>query len=492
MDPDRGGATSGALTRNQRALCKTDEGETLTGPSYDVLVIGGGNAGIAAAISAKRRGVERILLLEAAPKDFRGGNSRHTRNFRCMHTRPFETMPETYPEEEYWEDLLRVTGGQTNEQLARMVIARSEATYDWMKQQGVRFQPALGGTLQLSRTAAFYLGGGKALLNAYYHTAERLGIDVIYDAKVDAIDVRDGRFSAASYDHLGTRHTVHARAVVFAAGGFEANFDWLVKEWGPAAENFLCRGTPYNLGACLKLLLEAGAKPIGDPTQGHMVAIDARAPKWDGGISTRVDAVSFGIVVNQDGQRFYDEGEDFWPKRYAIWGRLVAGQPNQIGFVIVDAKSVGRFMPPVFPPIRADTIEALADKLAISADALATTINTFNAAVIPGTFDITVLDDCRTDGLTPDKTHWARTIDQPPFFAYPVRPGVTFTYLGTTVNDRAEIIMTDGKPAANMFAAGEIMAGNVLGKGYLAGIGMTIGAVFGRIAGEEAARNVRN
>ena len=171
--------------------------------------------------------MKRILVLEAAPKDFRGGNTRHTRNFRCMHTKPLETMIEAYPEDEYWEDLLRVTGGQTNEHLARMTIRKSEACYDWMKAQGVRFQPALGGTLQLSRTAAFYLGGGKSLLNAYYQTADMLGIDVLYDARVEEVDVRDGRFNSATYVRNGERRTATARAVVFAAGGFEANFEWL-------------------------------------------------------------------------------------------------------------------------------------------------------------------------------------------------------------------------------------------------------------------------
>ena len=463
-----------------------------TSPQYDILVIGVGNAALAAAISAARLGVERILVLEAAPVHLRGGNSRHTRNFRCMHTAPLETMIEAYPAEEYWDDLLRVTGGQTNEHLARMAIAKSEGTYAWMKEQGVRFQPALGGTLQLSRTAAFYLGGGKALLNAYYRTAATLGIEVKYEAVVTSVEIKDSRFDSATYTYQGGTHKVSARSVVFAAGGFESNFEWLEKEWGPAAKNFLCRGTKYNMGACLRLLLDAGAKPVADPTQGHMVAIDARAPKWDGGIATRVDAVSFGIVVNKNGQRFYDEGEDFWPKRYAIWGRLVAGQPDQIGFVIVDNKSVGRFMPPVFPPIGARTLEELAGKLELDADALRATVDEFNKAVKPGTFDITVLDDCHTEGLAVNKTHWARTIEEGPFYAYPVRPGVTFTYLGVTVNDHAQIIMGDGKPATNMVAAGEIMAGNVLGKGYLAGIGMTIGAVFGRIAGEEAARKVRN
>jgi tricarballylate dehydrogenase len=202
--------------------------------------------------------------------------------------------------------------------------------------------------------------------------------------------------------------------------------------------------------------------------------------------------VVFGIVVNKQAERFYDEGEDVWPKRNAIWGRLVAGQPDQIAYIIFDASSLDMFMPSLFPPIKAPSIRALAAELGLDPEALANTVIQFNAAVRPGTFDHTVLDDCRTEGITPPKTYWARRIETAPFYAYPVRPGITFTYLGTRVNKEARMIMKDGKPSANMFAAGEIMAGNVLGRGYAAGIGMTIGSVFGRIAGREAAASARN
>jgi len=206
---------------------------------------------------------------------------------------------------------------------------------------------------------------------------------------------------------------------------------------------------------------------------------------------TRVDCVSLGIVVNRNAERFYDEGEDCWPKRYALWGRLVAGQPDQIGYCIIDAKSMGRFMPPVFPPVKATTLRELAVALKLDDNALEKTVAAFNAAVKPGTFDHTVLDDCATSGLDPPKTHWARTIDTPPFYAYALRPGITFTYLGVGVDEKSRMLMADGSRAENVFAAGEIMAGNILGRGYLAGFGMSIGTTFGRIAGEEAARLVR-
>ncbi len=457
---------------------------------WDVLVVGGGNAALCAAISARRAGAS-VLVVEAAPKFYRGGNTRHTRNMRCAHDSATETLSGPYSEDEFWEDLLRVTGGQTDEQLARFMIRESKDMLNWIVEQGVRFQPSLGGTLSLGRTNSFFLGGGRSMLNALYHTAERLGVAVLYEAPAVDLDIQDGSFRSATIVHQDTSKTIAAGALVAAAGGFEANIEWLKQYWGEVAENFLIRGTPHNRGTVLKLLLDKGVEQIGDPTQCHAVAIDARAPKFDGGIITRLDCVVFGIVVNRHAQRFYDEGEDLWPKRYAIWGRLVAAQPDQIAYIVFDAPSLHMFMPSLYPPIEAPTIAALAATLGLDAAALEATVAGFNAAVRPGTFDHTILDDCRTEGLDPPKTHWARRLETAPFYAYPVRPGITFTYLGTRVNRDSRMMMKSGAPAANMFAAGEIMAGNVLGRGYAAGIGMTIGSVFGRIAGREAALNAR-
>src|SRR5580700_6553171 len=335
---------------------------------YDVLVIGGGNAALCAAISARRDGAS-VLVLETAPKFYRGGNTRHTRNMRCAHDAATDILTGPYTEDEFWEDLLRVTGGQTDEELARHMIHESKDILHWIVQQGVRWQPSLGGTLSLGRTNSFFLGGGRAMLNALYLTAEQLGVDVLYDAEVLELEIADGMFLSAALKQGDGRVQVRASALVAAAGGFEANIEWLKQYWGEAADNFLIRGTPYNRGSILKMLLAKGVREVGDPTQCHAVAIDARAPKFDGGIITRLDSVVFGIVVNKNAQRFYDEGEDIWPKRYAIWGRLVAGQPGQIAYIIFDSASRHMFMPSLYPAIEAPTIRDLAAKFELDPDA---------------------------------------------------------------------------------------------------------------------------
>jgi tricarballylate dehydrogenase len=455
---------------------------------FDVAVLGGGNAGLCAALSARERGAT-VVVLEGAPKVFRGGNSRHTRNLRSMHDAPTALLTDAYSEDEFVADLIHVTAGRTNESLARLTVRASAGCPDWMRRFGIRLQPPLRGTLQLGRTNVFFLGGGKALMNSYYAAAERLGVRILYDADVVGVDLVDGGFRSVSVMKSGRVRSIHARAVVLAAGGFESNLDWLKEIWGEAADHFIIRGTPYNTGKVLKLMLETGAQPVGDPTQFHAVAVDARAPKFDGGIVTRLDSVSLGIVVNAHGDRFYDEGEDLWPKRYAIWGRLVAQQPGQIAYSLLDAKAIGHFMPSMFPPKTAGSIPELARVLGLAPEALDRTVSAFNRAVVPGSFNHAVLDGCRTEGLTPNKSHWARPIDTPPFWGYPLRPGITFTYLGLKVDERARVLMGNGEPAANIFAAGEIMAGNILGQGYVAGVGMTIGTVFGRIAGAEAGRH---
>ena len=445
---------------------------------FDVVVIGGGNAGLVAAIAARHR-VPRVLVLERAGFAMRGGNTRHTRNARCA-------SPE-YPETELWDDL---SGVGPPGPLARRTVSLSVSVPSWMTSHGVRWQPPLAGTLNLGRTNQFFLGGGKALVNTYHRTAASLGIEVRYDACVTDLSFDGSRCSAVV---LSDGSRIEARAVVCASGGFEANIDWLRKYWGDAADNFLIRGCQQNDGLVLASLFAHGAASAGQERGFHSVAIDARAPRFDGGIATRLDSIPFSVVVNSLGRRFYDEGEDIWPKRYAIWGRNVAGQPGQIAYSLWDSKVNERFLPPMFRPAVATDVRSLAASLGLSPDAVASTVESFNAAVRPGSFDPGRLDSCSTVGLDPPKSHWAQPLDTPPFYGIALRPGITFTYLGVRVDETARVLRADGGGGfENVFAAGEIMSGNILSSGYLAGFGVTIGHVWGQIAGESAAREASN
>jgi tricarballylate dehydrogenase len=453
----------------------------------DVAVVGGGNAGICAAIAAREAGAT-VTVLERAPRYMRGGNSRHTRDIRHIHSGSDQYVMDSYSAAELLDDLRRVTHGGGNPVLSELTARESESLPAWMGQRGVRWQHALRGTLHLSRTNRFMLGGGRAMLNSLYRTAEALGVSFRYETAVDGIETEGGSVVQLATASGIERGAVTARAAVFAAGGFEANLKWLSQYRGSGALNYIVRGTPYNDGLILRRLLDLGCRPGGNPANFHGTAVDARAPAFDGGIVTRLDSVPFGIVVNNEAERFYDEGEDLWPKRYAIWGGMIGEQPGQIAYSIFDSKSAGLFMPSVYPAYSAPTLEDLAEQLGLPAEKLRKTVDGFNHSVPEsGDFDPSRLDGLATSGLEPPKTNWTRALDTPPYMAYPLRPGITFTYLGVEVNERAQIVRDDGEPFPHLFAAGELMAGNILSQGYLAGFGLTIGAVFGRIAGKEAA-----
>lgn len=457
---------------------------------WDVVVIGGGNAAIVAAIAAEEVGA-RVLVLERAPKHMRGGNTRHTRNIRIVHG-PDDYNSGEYSYDELWRDLCNVGEGPQDEELASWTVRTSEEMPAWMAAHGARWQQPLTGTLSLGRTNRFFLGGGRALLNSYYrHASTRRGIAVVYDAKVDELELEGLRGRAVIVEHQGARHRVAARSIVCACGGFEANLDWLRRYWGNAVDNYIIRGTPYNDGHVLARLLDAGAQRAGQEKGFHAIALDARAPKFDGGIATRLDTVPFSVTVNCDGVRFYDEGEDIWPKRYAMWGRLIAQQPDQIAYAFWDEKVKHQFLPPMYGVTSGESIGEVACQLGVDPRVVSATVLEYNDAVVDGTFEPSGLDDCHTEGLNPPKSHWAQRLDTPPYYGIAMRPGITFTYMGVAVCSDARVRLEQGGTFQNVFAAGEIMSGNILSTGYLAGFGMTIGSVWGRQAGIEAAREAR-
>ncbi len=480
---------AGWVAGESRTIANQGGGDDLSG-EFDVVVIGGGNAALVAAMSARHH-VRRVLVLERSPREVRGGNTRHTRNVRCVHREGGAYNTGSYLHEELWDDLCRVGSGPSDEKLAELTVRESETVPDWMSDHGALWQPPLSGTLHLGRTNRFFLGGGKALLNAYYRTLSAMGVSVAYSSSVEGFIEQEDSITHLVVESGGRRCLVKTRAVVCASGGFEANFDWLARYWGESAYNYLIRGPVYNDGTVLSLLYDHGAARAGQERGFHAVAIDARSPRYDGGIATRIDAIPFSVVLNCHCERFYDEGEDLWPKRYAIWGTNIALQDNQIAYAIWDSKVNREFLPPMYGPVSAMTLSGIAESLGLDSERLVQTVTNFNAAIVPGTtFDATRLDGARTSGLAPEKSNWAQRIDAPPYYAIAMRPGITFTYMGVKVDAKARVMREDGSQFANAFAAGEIMSGNVLSSGYLAGFGLTIGTVWGRIAGEEAARYV--
>lgn len=455
---------------------------------WDVIVIGGGNAALVSAMSAHDEGAS-VLVLERADVVFRGGNSRHTRNIRCVHGDDNRYTTGAYTFAELWKDLCGVGTGPSNEQLADLTVRESTTATQWMAEHGAYFQKPLRGTLHLGRTNQFFLGGGKALVNAYYRSLAARGIPVLYEAKVTDFTFDGPVCTSIEVEVAGTPRVLRAKSFVVAAGGFEANIEWLSRYWGDAAKNYHIRGPAHNDGLVLAKLLEHGADQAGEERGFHSVAVDARSPKFDGGIATRLDAIPFGVVLNRDAERFYDEGEDIWPKRYAIWGRNLATQPDQIGYIFWDEKVNHQFLPPMYGVYSGSTIEDVARQMGMADPAKAeATVRRYNDACSDGEFNPAHLDGLATRGLTPPKTNWAQRIDQGPFYGISARPGITFTYLGVRVDESARIQRVGEEPFANVFAAGEIMSGNILSSGYMAGFGMTIGTVWGRIAGRQAAR----
>ncbi len=460
---------------------------TSTPDDPDVLVIGGGTAALCAAISARRTGAS-VLLVEQAPKWLRGGNTRHSRNLRIMHEEGTALATGVYSEQEFWSDLCRATGGTTDPLLGQLLVRRSAEATDWLASAGVHFQPTSSGVLPPSRKTAFLLGGGTAMLNSLYAAAERIGVVVSYGFEVGDLRIRQGRLESIRCGRGPESRSFSPRAAIACSGGHQANRDWLRAQWGEAADGFINRGTPFASGAVLSAMLRQGAAPVGDPGGAYLVAVDARSPPDDGGIVTRVRCMPAGIVVDTAGRRIHDEGGDAASTRYALWGQRLAGCPGQTAYLILDARGVATAPPSLYPPIAAEDIPGLAARLEIAPGPLADTIARYNAAVCPPTGD----GDERgwhTVGLDPPKSHHALPLTEPPFAAYPMRPGITFTYQGVRVDAQTRVRLNDGGTIENLFAAGMIMAPNIIGRGYISGLAMTIGIVFGRIAGEEAARH---
>jgi tricarballylate dehydrogenase len=484
----------------------------------DVVVVGAGNAALTAALAACEAGAQ-VLVLEKASADERGGNSRFTGGIvRFVYSGLADIVPlvpelseaeqarldvQPYPAEAYTQDIMRMSEGKADPILTRVLVDNSYPTLRWMQSLGVRFelyQTAVrhGGRLHFPAGAVIqFWNGGPGLTQRLFRTAEGRGVGVVYDALVvDLLTTAAGRIQGVRAQTPEGLLDIHAGAVILACGGFEASSERRVQYLGQEWEQVHVRGTRHNTGALLARVAELGAQLGGHLQGAHAVPVDAGAPEVGdlnlGDLSARL-SYPLGIMVNQEAQRFIDEGMDFKSYSYTVMGPAILRQPGGMAYQIFDQQTVERLETRYGSgsrPIMADTIPDLASKLGLSPAALVETVTTYNAAVQDGPFNPAIKDGKYTRGITPVKTNWALPLEAPPFVAYKVCCGITFTYGGVMTTTAAEVLQRDGTPIPGLYAAGEV-TGGIFYHNYPSGAGLMLGAVFGRIAGTSAAAFAR-
>jgi tricarballylate dehydrogenase len=485
---------------------------------WDVIVVGGGNAALCAALSAKET-AKRVLLLERAPEDEAGGNSRFTAGLLRIVYNGAEDLAQlidlskeeiertdfgTYTAEQFLDDMARVTEYRCDPDLTEILVKQSFPTALWMRKKGLRFTAAWGRqAFKIDGRFKFWggltleaIGGGPGLVDSLTQIAKKSGIEIWYEARAGSLIADDAGVHGVIVKLAGKTTEVKAKAVVLAAGGFQANAEMRARYLGPGWELAKVRGTRFNTGDVIRMALDIGAQPIGNWSGCHAVAWERNAPEFGDlavGDQFQKHSYPWGIYINAEGKRFVDEGADFRNYTYAKYGRVILSQPGQFAWQIFDAKVKSQLRDEYrikqVTKVTANTLEDLVKKLDdVDADAALAEIKAYNAAVrkdVP--FNPNVKDARRTEGLAINKSNWANTIDTPPFEAYAVTCGITFTFGGLRINPHAQVISTDGEPISGLYAAGELVGG-IFYFNYPGGTGLTNGAVFGKIAGASAAR----
>ncbi len=487
---------------------------------YDVVVVGAGNAALSAAIAAHLGGAD-VLVLEKAPEAARGGNSYFTGGAVRF---PYDDLDDlipllgeisdaeraqidvgSYPRSAFYDDLMRVTGGKSDPELAEVLVNNAHGTAVWLREQGVRW--GLMYSRQSFKVDGVYkfwgglacetVGAGKGLVDSLFDRTVELGIDIAYGTMGDhlLIDRQGGIRGIALRGPDGLSEVVTS-SVVLASGGFEANAEMRTRYLGPGWDMAKVRGTRYNTGDGIRMALEIGARSHGHYSGCHAVAWDAGAPD-EGGDRNIADlfqkhSYPLGLIVNVDGERFVDEGADFRNYTYAKYGKEILNQPNRLAFQVFDSQVTDMLRDEYHirdtTKFEANTIRELAVGLDIDADALERTVSDYNAAVQDTHYNPAVLDGKTTVGLTPEKTNWALRLDRPPYAGYAVTCGITFTFGGLKIDTTGRVIDTQDQPIPGLYAAGELVGG-IFYENYPGGSGITNGFVFGKIAGTGAAEH---
>ena len=492
-----------------------------TSPSrsqHDLVVVGGGNAALCAALAARETGAS-VLVLEKAPEPERGGNSFFTAGgFRFAHqgledirrdvipdvteweAKSIELPP--YPESQYLDDIMRLTEGLADADLTTHLVRGSRPTVVWMRQQGIRWILMFGRQAYkvgdrhhfFGGMAVEAVGGGAGLVQSLYERADAVGVEVHYGegARQLLLDDRGAVRGVVSYGSDGFRE-ISCRAVVIASGGFEANPEWRTRYLGRDWDLARVRGTRHNTGEGIRMALDVGAQAYGHWSSCHAVAWDLASPPFgDRSVGDMFQKHSYpiGLIVNIHGQRFVDEGADFRNFTYAKYGREILRQPQRAAFQLFDQKTVDilreEYRIRQVTKAEANTIEELARQLDIDPEGLARTVREFNASVKDVPFNPAILDGKCTQGITPPKSNWAVPLDSPPYVGFGVTCGITFTFGGLRVDTRAQVLDTSDRPIPGLFAAGELVGG-LFYHNYPGGSGLMSGSVFGKTAGDSAA-----
>ncbi len=485
--------------------------------AYDVIVAGAGNAALAASVSARMNGANRVLVLEKAPEELRGGNTHYSGGLlriafsevdeilrlvpKARELPGFVEGVEAYPRDLFWSDLRRMTSGRTDPELGEILISNSFATACWMADQGIRFEPAISlGAVRVGNVIKWPKGAivraaneGVGLSRMWFATAQRHGVEIRYETAAARLrqDTRGRVIGVVARDPAGV-HELDARAVVLGCGGFEANAAWRAQYLGRPWDHAKVRGTRYNQGDGLRMALEIGAMPAGNWSGCHATPIHAEAPPFgDRKLTDKTNRLSYpyGLMINRLGQRFVDEGEDQAFFTYAKFGGIILNQPGGVAYQIFDAKARELLEPrySTSDPFAANTLPELVRQLDCDHEAALRTIADYNAAAGHGEFNPGDRDGMATRGLALPKSNWARKLDTAPFLAWPVTGGITFSFGGLKINEHAQAIGTDWRPIEGLYVCGE-MVGGLFHNNYPGGSGLMSGAVFGRIAGANAAR----
>ncbi|HZT62421.1 MAG TPA: FAD-dependent tricarballylate dehydrogenase TcuA [Burkholderiales bacterium] len=485
---------------------------------WDVIVVGGGNAALCAALSAKET-AKRVLLLERAPEDESGGNSRFTAGLLRIVYNGADDLAQlidlskeerertdfgTYTAEQFLDDMARVTEYRCDPDLTEILVKESFPTALWMRKKGLRFTAAWGRqAFKIDGKFKFWggltleaIGGGPGLVDSLTQIAKKNGVEIWYQARAVSLVSDDDGVHGVVAKHKGRTTELKAKAVVLAAGGFQANAEMRTRYLGPLWELAKVRGTRFNTGDAIRMALDIGAAPVGNWSGCHAVAWERNAPEFGDlavGDQFQKHSYPWGIYINAEGKRFVDEGADFRNYTYAKYGRVILNQPGQFAWQIFDAKVKSQLRDEYrikqVTKVTANTLEELTSKLDdVNADAALKEIKAYNAAVrtdIP--FNPNVKDGRCTTGLAVNKSNWANTLDTPPYEAYAVTCGITFSFGGLRINPSAQVVNTDGEPIPGLYAAGELVGG-IFYFNYPGGSGLTNGAVFGKIAGASAAK----